>query len=89
MRMLLVALLLAALLPGIAGALPPRTGATSRPDVTSPRRPTPPPRVVEYDRGFQWEDALVGGASALGFVLVFAGGGSLRARRRARVRLSR
>ena len=48
------------------------------------RRPAAPPRIVQEDEGFHWADAAVGGAAALGLVLVLAGGDALRARRNGR-----
>jgi hypothetical protein len=51
----------------------------------SDSRPLPgPPRIVQEDHGFHWRDAAVGGAAALGLILVLAGGDALRARRHER-----
>ena len=61
-------------------------GASSpdRERASDSRRPAPPPRIVQEDDGFHWRDAAVGGAAALGLVLLLAGGDALRARRRER-----
>jgi hypothetical protein len=72
-------LLIALMLVALAASSPDWASTSAARD-----RPAPPPRIVQEDDGFHWRDAAVGGAAALGLILVLAGGDALRARRRER-----
>jgi hypothetical protein len=87
---MLVALALVAIAAGspvLADGAPPQGRSASGRGASDSRRSAPAPRIVVEHDGFHWRDAAVGGAAALGLVLVLAGGDVLWARRRERRRL--
>lgn len=83
----LIALMLVALAassPDWASTSPVRDRPQNERRASDLRRPNGPPRIVQEDDGFHWRDAAVGGAAAVGLILVLAGGDALRVRRRQR-----
>jgi hypothetical protein len=87
MLVVLVLLALAASSPISAEGWPARDRSSSARRASDSQRPPRAPRIVVEDDRFHWRDAAVGGAAALGLVLLLAGADVLWARRRERRRL--